>query len=79
MNRRIVGAILLSAAGLILTVGAVGAQIANGIVRAGFEAAAKGGVVPAGPGDVYPHWLVVVSAVVLAATGGVFLGGRDQP
>ena len=77
MNRKIVGAILLSAAGLVMAAGTVGAQIANAIVRAGFHAGAIGGVVPAGPGDAYPHWLVVMSALVLAATGGVFLRGRD--
>ena len=78
MECRIVGAILLSAAGLVIAVGIVGAQIANGIVRAGFYAA-SGGIVPTGPEDAYPYWFVVVSALVLAATGGVFLVGRDQP
>ena len=73
MNNRLIGALLLSAAGLTAAIGATGAQIAYAIVLGGFYAGNKTGVVPPGPAGVSLHWLVLSAVVVLAIIGLYFL------
>lgn len=79
MNRKFVGAILLSSAGVVLTIGTVGAQIAYAIALAGFHARQiLGGSIPPGPQDAYPHWLVIITALTLGATGISFLSKQEK-
>src|SRR5689334_21841968 len=59
MNRKIVGVILLIAAGVVLAICTVGAQVAYAIVRGGFYAGRMTGLVPPGPEAAFPHWLVI--------------------
>jgi hypothetical protein len=73
MNNRLTGALFLSAAGMIAALGTAGAQIAYAIVLGGFYAGHATGAVPPGPQTTSPHWIVVVSIVVLAAFGLYFL------
>lgn len=78
MNRKIVGAILLSAAGLVLTFGVVGAQVANAVVRAGFHAGKLDVVMPAGPEAAHPHGLVLAATLVLGGIALYFLFGPED-
>ena len=81
MNRKIVGAILLSSAGIVLAVGTVGAQVAFAIVLGLFEAGGHGGSVPPSPIDAYPHGLIDIVTLVLGVVGLYFLfspGGKDD-
>ena len=73
MNNKLIGALLLSAAGLVAAIGAAGAQIAYAIVLGGFYAGNMTGVIPSGPAGAHLHWLVIAAVVVLAATGLFFL------
>lgn len=78
MNRKIPGAILLSSAGIVLALGTAGAQIANALVLAGFLSGRQSGLTPPGPQSVYPHWLVIVTALALGAAGIRFLYGQRE-
>ena len=81
MNRKLIGAILLSSAGLVLAVGTIGAQIAYAIVLGLFVAGGHGGRVPPSPIDAYPHGLIDIVSLVLGAIGLYFLfspGGKDD-
>jgi hypothetical protein len=78
MNRNIVGAIFLCTAGVVLTIGTVGAQVAYAVVQAGFFAGKMNGLVPPGPQAAYPHWLVIVTALVLGTLGIRFLRGQGK-
>jgi hypothetical protein len=73
MNNRIVGAILLSAAGVVAAIGAVGAQIACAIVRGQFFVSKISGELPAGPENASLHWLIVLAVFGLAGAGLFFL------
>ena len=73
MNNKLLSAILLSSAGLVAAIGAVGAQIAYAIVLGGFYAGNITGAVPSGPQGASPHWLVIVATIVLAVLGLYFL------
>jgi hypothetical protein len=68
-NNKIAGSILLSTAGLVAAIGAIGAQVAYAIVLSGFYAGALTGVNPPGPQDASLHWLVIAAVVVLAVSG----------
>jgi hypothetical protein len=81
MNRKLVGAILLSSAGFILAIGTVGAQVAYALVCAGFDAGQRSGLVPPSPIDAYPHGLIDIVSLVLGVIGLYFLfspGGKDD-
>jgi hypothetical protein len=78
MNHKTAGAILLATAGLIVAIGAVGAQIANAIAEGLFYAGNKSGVVPPGPESASPHWMIIVAALILAATGFLLLLSRKS-
>jgi hypothetical protein len=73
MNNKLIGALLLSAAGLVAAIGAAGAQIAYAIVLGGFYAGAMTGVTPPGPEGAHLHWLVITAVIVLAISGLYFL------
>ena len=73
MNNKLIGALLLSAAGLVAAIGAAGAQIAYAIVLGGFYAGTMTGLNPLGPEGAHLHWLVIAAVVVLAAAGLFFL------
>jgi hypothetical protein len=79
MNNKIIGAILLSAAGLVAAIGTVGAQIANAIVLGGFYAGPMTGEVPPGPLQASPPWIVGAAILVLAGLGLYFLFRSDKP
>jgi hypothetical protein len=79
MNDRIAGSILLSASGLVVVLGIAGAQIAQAIVLAGFYAGNLAGAQPLTPQQASPHWIVVPSALVLAAVVLSFLLRREAP
>lgn len=68
MNDKVVGAILLSAAGLVAAIGAVGSQIALAIVQGQFFVSKMPGGVP-GPEQVTLHPAVIIAALGLAAAG----------
>jgi hypothetical protein len=78
MNSRIAGSILLGTSGLVAGLGLVGAQVSNAIVLGGFYAGRMTGVVPPGPQQAGLNWIVIVSAVVLAAVGLLFLFRSDK-
>lgn len=78
MSNKLISAILLSAAGLVATIGAVGAQIAYAIVLGGFYAGNMTGAVPTGPQGASLHWLVIVASLVLAVFGLYFLFTSDK-
>jgi hypothetical protein len=78
MNRKIIGAILLSAAGLVAAIGAVGAQIAFAICQSAIYHQGYGVSVPPVLGNVSLHWAVILTALVLGASGFFFLFGRDK-
>jgi hypothetical protein len=69
MNNKIVGAILLSAAGVVAAIGAVGAQIASAIVLGQFYLSKVSGDVPPGPEHAMLHWSVIVATLALATAG----------
>jgi hypothetical protein len=73
VNDKIVGAILLAVAGLVVAIGAVGSQIADAIVLGQFFGAKIGGTAPTGPENAGLHIGVIVAALVLALTGLIFL------
>ena len=73
MNNKLLSAILLSSAGLVAAIGAVGAQIAYAIVLGGFYAGNMTGEVPTGPQGASPHWLVIVAIIILTILGLYFL------
>ena len=73
MNNKLISAILLSTAGLVAAIGAVGAQIAYAIVLGGFYAGNITGEVPPGPQGANLHWLVIAAMIVLAILGLYFL------
>jgi len=73
MNNKLIGALLLSAAGLTTAVGMAGAKIAYAIVLGGFYAGSKTGVVPPGPAGASLHWLVITAIIVLTVFGLYFL------
>ena len=73
MNNKLISVILLSTAGLVAAIGAVGAQIAYAIVLGGFYAGNMSGAVPTGPQGASLHWLVIVATIVLAVLGLYFL------
>ena len=82
MSNKIVGAILLSTAGLVAAVGAVGAQIAFAIVRGQFYLSKVTGEFPPGAEKATLHWTIVVTVALLAAPGLYFLfrdRRSDQP
>ena len=72
MNDKLNGAFLLSAAGLVVAIGAAGAQIAYAIVLGEFYAESRTGPIPPGPAGASPHRLVITAAIVLAAFGLYF-------
>jgi hypothetical protein len=78
MNRKIIGAILLSAAGLVAAIGAVGAQVAFAICQSALYQAGVGQSVPPSLGGVALHWVVIVVVLVLAASGFFFLFCREK-
>jgi len=78
MNNKSIGAILLSAAGVVTAIASVGAQIANAIVLGLFKAGGHGGIVPAGPDEASLHWSVIVAILTLTAAGSVFLFRRGK-
>jgi hypothetical protein len=73
MNNKLIGVIMLSVSGLVITIGIVGAQIAAAIILAGFYAGNHTGEVPSGAGFGSIHWIIIVSAIALAITGLFFL------
>jgi hypothetical protein len=73
LNNKLISAILLSAAGLVAAIGAVGAQIAYAIVLSGFYAGNMTGAVPPSPQGASIHWLVITAVIVLAVSGLYFL------
>ena len=73
MSNKIVGAILLSAAGVVTAIGAVGAQIAAAIVRGQFYVSKISGEVPPGPEHATLHWSVVIAILALAVAGLFYL------
>jgi len=73
MNNKAVGAILLSASGLVAAVGAVGSQIASAIVEGLFYTAKMGGSGIPHLKDASPHWTVTVMVVLLAGLGIFFV------
>jgi hypothetical protein len=73
MNNKLIGALLLSAAGLVVAIGAAGAQIAYAIVLGGFFAGTMSGPNPPGPAGASLHWSVITAVIVLAVSGLYFL------
>ena len=73
MNNKIIGAILITIAGLTTIVGIVGAQIANAIVVNGFYSGQMTGMVPPGPDDVHMNSLIIIVSLVTALLGLYFL------
>jgi hypothetical protein len=73
MNNKIAGSILLSTSGLIATIGIIGSQISQALVKAGFYAGSNTGAVPPGPENASLHWVVIVSIIALAVLGAYFL------
>ena len=78
MRNKIVGAILLSAAGFVAAVGTIGAQLSASIVLAAFHLAKIGGTTPPSPSDVSPHWLIFVLIAILTTSGLFFLFSRNK-
>jgi hypothetical protein len=82
MNRKTIGAVLLSAAGVAGAIGVAGAQIASGFLRGSVHAALitsrTTGVIPPGPADASPHWLVFVLVALLGLSGLYFLFGQSK-
>ena len=72
MQNKLIGAILLSAAGLMTVLGMVGAQIANAIVLGGFYAGNMTGIIPPSPQSATPHWLIILVSIALAIMGLYF-------
>ena len=79
MNNKIVGAILLSAAGVVAALGAIGAQIAFAIVEGQFYVSKMSGVVPPGPEHATLHWSVTIAVSLLTASGLLFLFRPSKP
>ena len=73
MKNKTIGALLLSAAGLVAAIGAAGTQISSAIVLGGFYAGTMTGGNPPGPERARLHWLVIAVVIVLAVSGLVFL------
>lgn len=73
MKCRTIGAVLLCVAGIVTAMGAVGSQMANAVARGLFDVGGHGGYIPPGPSEASLHWSVMVSALVLAASGLLFL------
>ena len=69
MKNRLAGAVLLSSSALVVAIGAAGAQVCNTILRAQFFASRTSGIVPPGPEQATPHWIVILVAVALAGLG----------
>ena len=72
MNNKLISAILLSTAGLVAAIGAVGAQIAYAVVLGGFYAGNMTGAVPPGSQGASIHWSVITAMIVLAILGLYF-------
>ena len=77
MNIKLPSALLFIAAGVIATVGTVGAQIANAISQAGFYSAGKGGTIPPGPELASAHGLVIIMAAILVVAAVFAAWHRD--
>lgn len=73
MKDRRSGAILLSAAGLIMVMGSIGVRIGNAIVLAGFYAGSMTGVNPPGPDEASLPWPVLAVVIILGVFGLYFL------
>lgn len=73
MNNKMIGALLLTASGLITTLGLVGAQIANAIVLSGFFTGDMTYENPPGPQAANLPGLVLVAVIILAALGLFYL------
>jgi hypothetical protein len=78
MNQKIIGAILLIAAGCVAAVGTVGAQVANSIVLEAFVNSKMSGAWPASPSETSPHWLIFVMVALLTASGLFCLFGKSK-
>ncbi len=72
MNDKTLGIIVLCVAGLIVTIGAVGSQLAFAAI-AGPYLSRKAGTLPQGPEYMGVHWAVIVTAIMMAAVGMVLL------
>ena len=77
MNRKLIGAFLLSAAGLTAAIGAVGAQIAFAICQSARYQHGVGLEDAPVLGFVSLHWSVIVVVLVLGISGFTFLSSRD--
>jgi hypothetical protein len=73
MNDKHSGAILLSAAGVTVAIGLIGARIANALVLAGFYAGSMTGVNPPGPNEASMPWQVLAFVIILGVLGLYFL------
>ena len=78
MNRKLIGAILLSAAGLVTAIGAVGAQIALALCQSALYQAGVGRSDPPRLADASLHWAVILVALILVILALIFLFSREK-
>ena len=71
MYNKLVGAILLGSAGIVLAVGVVGSQMVNEIARNTGQAADASWA--RSYNRINPHWIVIVAATALAVSGIGFI------
>ena len=79
MQNRIVWAILVSTAAVLMAIGVVGRQVANAILLGQFHVAKISGELPPGPTHGTPHALIFLVAGILAAVGVYFLSRSLTP
>ena len=77
VNDKTLGIIVLCVAGLLVTIGAVGSQLAFAAI-AGPYLTGKAGTLPQGPEYMGIHWAVIVAAITMDIVGVALVCRRGK-